>query len=143
VQHFANNMSDTFTNYNGVTKSLNPAVNAPSRVEVPRKTIQPSSQLKRGRAAKQDNASTKRQRKERNIQSSKSVNESQPSVDGHRVDIVHPQTSTHVHNLDVAGTSERPVSIVPVNQEDFHGVHEISINYTSSIELYVVTFYLT
>jgi hypothetical protein len=35
LQHFANNLPDAFTDYNGVTKSLNPAVNAPSRVEVP------------------------------------------------------------------------------------------------------------
>ena len=84
------------------------------------------------RAAKQDNASTKRQRKERNIRSSKSVNESQPPVDGHQVDTVHPQTSTHVHYSDVAGTTEHPISTLPVNQEDFHGVQEISINYTTS-----------
>jgi hypothetical protein len=89
LQHFANNLPDAFTDYNGVTKSLNPAVIAPSRVEVPRKTIQPSSQPKRVRAAKQDKASTKRQRKERNIRSSKSVNESQQLVDGHQVDTVH------------------------------------------------------
>jgi hypothetical protein len=30
LQHFANNLSDAFTDYNGVTKSLNPAVNAPN-----------------------------------------------------------------------------------------------------------------
>jgi hypothetical protein len=52
------------------------------------------------------------------------------------VDTVHPQTSTHVHNSDAAGTSEHLVSTLPVNQEDFHGVHEISINYTSFGELY-------
>jgi hypothetical protein len=76
LQHFANNLPDAFTDYNGVTKSLNPAVNAPSRVEVPRKTIQPPSQPIRGRVAKRDNASNKRQRKGRNTRSSKSVNES-------------------------------------------------------------------
>jgi hypothetical protein len=52
LQHFANNLPDAFTDYNGVTKSLNLAVNAPSRVEVPRKIIQTSSQPKRRRAAK-------------------------------------------------------------------------------------------
>jgi hypothetical protein len=64
-----------------VSKSLNPAVNAPSRVEEEK----PFNHLlnRRGGDAKQDNASTKRQRKERNIRSSKSVNESQPPVDGH------------------------------------------------------------
>jgi hypothetical protein len=70
------------------------------------------------------------------IQGVTSVNESQPPIDGHQVDIVHPQTSTHVHNSDAVGTSEHPVSTLPVNQEDFHGVQEISINYTSSGELY-------
>jgi hypothetical protein len=52
LQHFANNFPDAFTDYNGITKSLNPVVNAPSRVDVPRKTIQLTSQLRRGRAAK-------------------------------------------------------------------------------------------
>jgi hypothetical protein len=52
------------------------------------------------------------------------------------VDTVHPQTSTHVHNSDVAGTSKHLVSTLHVNQEDFHGVQEISINYTISGELY-------
>jgi hypothetical protein len=50
------------------------------------------------------------------------------------VDIVHPQTSTQVHILDV--TSEHLESILPMNQEDFHGVQEISINYSSSGKLY-------
>jgi hypothetical protein len=136
LQHFANNLPDAFTDYNGVTKSLNHVVYAPSRVEVPRKTIQPSSQPKRGRDAKQDNASTKRPRKERNICSSKTVNESQPSIDGHQVDIVHPQASTQVHISDVVGTLERPESNLPMNLEEFHGVQEISINYTRSGKLY-------
>jgi hypothetical protein len=52
------------------------------------------------------------------------------------VDTVHPQTSTIVHNSDVAGTSEHPEPILPMNQEELHGVQEISINYTSSGELY-------
>jgi hypothetical protein len=132
---FANNLPDVFTDYNGVTKSLNPTINVPSQVGVPRKTIQPSSQLKRGRVTKHDNASTKHPRKERSIRSSKSVDDSQPPVDGHRVDIVHPQANTQVHISDVAGTSERPKYNLPVNQEDFQR-EEISINYTSSRKLY-------
>jgi hypothetical protein len=67
LQHFANNLPNVFTEYNGVTKSLNLVVNVPGQVEVPRKTIQSSSQLKRGRDAKQDNASNKRSMTEKNM----------------------------------------------------------------------------
>jgi hypothetical protein len=35
LQQIASNLLDVFTDYKGVTKSLNPAVNAPCRVEVP------------------------------------------------------------------------------------------------------------
>jgi hypothetical protein len=48
LQQIASNLPDAFTNYKGVTKSLNHAVNAPCRVEVPIKTTPP---LKRGRAS--------------------------------------------------------------------------------------------
>jgi hypothetical protein len=51
------------------------------------------------------------------------------------VDIVHPQTNTQVHISDVGSTSEHPKSNLHMNQEDFHGVHEIYINYTSSGKL--------
>jgi hypothetical protein len=37
LQQIASNLPDAFTDYKGVIKSLNPAVNAPCRVEVPRK----------------------------------------------------------------------------------------------------------
>ena len=40
LQHIANNLSDTFTNTKGVTKSSFPARNAPERIELPNKTIQ-------------------------------------------------------------------------------------------------------
>jgi hypothetical protein len=41
LQQIASNMSDAFTDYKDVTKSLNPAVNAPCQVEVPIKTTPP------------------------------------------------------------------------------------------------------
>jgi hypothetical protein len=41
LQNVANNLSDVFTDYKGVTKSCNHTVNAPKRVEVPKKTTQP------------------------------------------------------------------------------------------------------
>ena len=42
-------MSDAFTNFKGVTKSQNPAVNVPERVEIPIKVTQLPNQNKRGR----------------------------------------------------------------------------------------------
>jgi hypothetical protein len=41
-------LPDAFTDYNGVMKSWNPAVNAPKRVEVPKKTTLAPSAKKRG-----------------------------------------------------------------------------------------------
>jgi hypothetical protein len=40
LHHIASNMPDAFNDYKGVTKSLNPAINAPNQVEEPIKTIQ-------------------------------------------------------------------------------------------------------
>ena len=52
------------------------------------------------------------------------------------MDTVHPQTSSQVHTIDDAGTSEQTESPVLRNHEELHGVQEISINYTSYGELY-------
>jgi hypothetical protein len=41
LQQIASNLSDVFTDYKGVTKSLNLAVNTPYRVEIPIKTTPP------------------------------------------------------------------------------------------------------
>jgi hypothetical protein len=57
LHQIASKLSDVFTDYKGVMKSLNPAVNAPCRVEVPIKITQPP---KRGRASQQGDASNKR-----------------------------------------------------------------------------------
>jgi hypothetical protein len=84
-----------------------------------------------------DNAPKGRQRKERNSNSSKSVNASKPMVDGHQVDtVVHPQSGSQARTNDDARTSEHPDSLVMGNHDEINGVQEISINYTSSGELY-------
>jgi hypothetical protein len=61
-------------------------------MEVPKKTIQTSSIMKRGRATmtKKDNASSKRYRKEKTRHLQKAVNVGQPMVDRHLVDINMP-----------------------------------------------------
>jgi hypothetical protein len=41
LQQIASNLPDTFTDYNCVTKSFNPAINAPCPVEVSIKTTPP------------------------------------------------------------------------------------------------------
>ena len=86
LQHIANNLPETFIDYKGVTKSSYPARNAPERVEVPIKTIQPPLPKKRGRstAAPKDNATSKRSRIS-SAKSSKSVNPSQPQVGRHPI----------------------------------------------------------
>ena len=54
LQHLANNLPDSFTDLKGVTKSLNPARNAPERVEVPIKTTQLPIPKKRGSSTASD-----------------------------------------------------------------------------------------
>jgi hypothetical protein len=57
LQNVANSLIDEFTDYKDVTKYWNRTVNAPERVEVPKKTIQAPSIMKRERSAitKKDN----------------------------------------------------------------------------------------
>jgi hypothetical protein len=68
-------------------------VNTPGRVEVPKKTIQAPSIVKRGGGGgeaaqtKKDNAPNKRPRKEKMSHLQKIINVSQPVVDRHLVDI--------------------------------------------------------
>jgi hypothetical protein len=90
LQHIANNLPDLFTDYKGVIKSYNPAINAPKKVEVPTKTTQAPIQNKRGRstAIKQDSDPRKQQRKQRKKPSEK-VNVNQPSVDNHQMGSLH------------------------------------------------------
>jgi hypothetical protein len=120
LQHIAINLPDVFTDYKGVTKSLNPIVNAPCRVEVSIKTTPPS---KRGRASQQKDASNKHLKTTRKTSSSKKVNASLPKVDGHQVNMINPQHSLHMHTIEQAGGSEDPDSLVLGNHDEFHGVH--------------------
>jgi hypothetical protein len=94
LQNVANNLRDAFSGYKGVTKSWNPAINVPKRVEVHKKTTQVPSVVKRGKEAqtKKDNAPNKRPRKEKTVPLQKTVTMSQPVVDRHLIDI--PQSST-------------------------------------------------
>jgi hypothetical protein len=64
-------------------------VNAPERVEVPKKTTRASSVVKRGRVAetKKDNTPNKRPRKEKTRPLQKTVNVTPHVVDRHLVDI--------------------------------------------------------
>jgi hypothetical protein len=49
--------------------------------------------------------------------------------------VINPRLSPHVHTAEQAGGSEDPDSLVLGNHDEFYGVREISINYTSSGEL--------
>jgi hypothetical protein len=49
--------------------------------------------------------------------------------------MINPRPRPHVHTTEQAGGSEDPDSLVLGNHDEFHGVQEISINYTSSGEL--------
>jgi hypothetical protein len=97
LQNIANNLPDAFTDYKSVTKSWNPTVNVPERVQVPKKTTHAPSVVKRGGGVaqtKKDKALNKRPRKEKMMPFQKIVNVSQPRIDRHIVDI--PQSSTQV-----------------------------------------------
>jgi hypothetical protein len=72
----------------------------------------------------------------RKISSSKTVNASQPKVDGHQVDTINPRPRPHVHTIEKVRGSEDLDSLILENHDKFHGVQEISINYTSPGELF-------
>jgi hypothetical protein len=137
LQNVANNLRDAFSGYKGVTKSWNPTVNVPKRVEVHKKTTQVPSVVKRGKEAqtKKDNTPNKRPRKEKMMPLQNTVNVSQHVVDRHLVDI--PQSSTQVrYRKESASTSENLDALVLGNHEASTGIQVIFINYTSSEELY-------
>jgi hypothetical protein len=71
----------------------------------------------------------------RKTSSSKKINASQPKVDGHQVDMINLRPNPHVHSVEQAGGSKDPDSLILENHDEFHGVQEISINYTSFEEL--------
>jgi hypothetical protein len=113
LQNITNNLPDAFTDYKCVTKSGNSAINAPERVEVPKKITQARSVVKRGRVAqtKKDKTPNERPRKEKMRPLQKTVNVNQPGVDRHHVDI--PQSSTQArYRKESASTSENPDALV-------------------------------
>jgi hypothetical protein len=82
-------------------------------VEVPKKTTQAPSIVKRGRVAqtKKDNAPNKHLRKEKMRPLQKIVNVSQPVVDRHLVDI--PQSSAQVrYRNENASMSKNPDALI-------------------------------
>jgi hypothetical protein len=106
-------------------------------VKVPKKITHNPSVVKRRRVAqtKKDNTLNKRPRKEKMRPLQKIVNVSQPVVARHPVDT--PQSSTQSrHRKESASMSENPDALVLENHETSTGMQEISINYTSSREVY-------
>jgi hypothetical protein len=97
-------------------------VNAPERVEVPKKTTQAPSAVKRERVAqtKKDKAPNKRPRKEKTRPLQKTMNVSQRVVDRHLVDI--PQSSTQAcYRNENASTSKNPDALILGNHETSTG----------------------
>jgi hypothetical protein len=137
-QNVANNLLDTLTDYKGVTKSRNPKVNAPERMEIWKKTIQSPFVMKKGATiTKNDNASNNCPRKEKTMHLQNTVNVSQHVVDRHLVNINMPQSSTQAHYMNEStNTSENSDTIILGNHEESNGMEEISINYTNSGEVY-------
>jgi hypothetical protein len=130
-------LPDTFIDYKCVTKSWNHAVNTSKRVEVSKKITQAPSIVNRGRVAqiKKDNTLNKRPRKEKMRSLQKTVNVSQPMAHRHLVDI--PQSSTQArYRKENSSTSKNPDALVLGNHETSTVIQEISINYTSSGEVY-------
>jgi hypothetical protein len=112
-------------------------VNTPERVEVPKKTTQAPSVMKRGRVAqsKKDNTPNNHPRKEKMIPLQKTVNLSQPVVDRHLVDISQSSIQARCEKEN-ASMSQNPDDLILENYKTSMGIQEISINYTSSREVY-------
>jgi hypothetical protein len=84
-------------------------VNAPERVEVPKKTTQTPYVVKRGRVSqtKKDKAPNKHPRKEKTGPLQKTVNMSQPRVDRRLVDIPQSSTQARYRNENVSNADTR------------------------------------
>jgi len=138
LQNIANNLPEVFTDYKGVTKSHNPAVNVPERVEVPTQNL--PNQNKSGRNTVTKDKPPRKPRKP----TSKMVNANQHHVDRHQLDIVNPnnmdiQQIYHIPSINArtntsARTSEDPDSNSLGNIEESQRVNEISPNYIDSGE---------
>jgi hypothetical protein len=113
-------------------------VNAPERVEVPKKTTPSPSTKKSGRAetTRKDTASEKRPRKEKINAPRKSKKVIRPEVERHHKNANDPQFSSQAHYTNETRISEIPGNLVLGNHEASKGIEEISINYTSSEEVY-------
>jgi hypothetical protein len=94
--------------------------------------------MKRGTTIiKKDNASNKRTRKEKTMSLQKIVNVDQPVVDRHLVDINMPQSSTQAYYINEnSSILENTDILILRNHKESNGIEEISINYTSSGEVY-------
>nr|AAX96389.1 retrotransposon protein, putative, Ty1-copia sub-class [Oryza sativa Japonica Group]ABA91905.1 retrotransposon protein, putative, Ty1-copia subclass [Oryza sativa Japonica Group] len=125
-----NNLPNSFTVSKSVTKSYIPARNVPERIEVPNKTIQLPSSKESGRSTANSRKRTRKQRRE----SSDRVNETQPQVERHQVDLSIPLPTSTVHSISDDGTLECPDAVILGNTEPSTGVYEISINYVESGE---------
>jgi hypothetical protein len=92
LQNAINILPDAFIDYKGVIKSWNHVVNAPERVELPKKTTQTPSTKKRGRVEtiRNDNASEKRTRKEKTKALRKTKKVIQPEVERHHKNANNP-----------------------------------------------------
>jgi hypothetical protein len=93
--------------------------------------------VKRGRVAqiKKDTTPNKRSRREKMRPLQKTVNVSQPMVNRHLVDIQQSSTQSCYRNK-YASTSENLDALVLENHEASMEIQEISMNYTSSGEMY-------
>jgi hypothetical protein len=100
------------------------------RIEVPSKTIQLPFSKESGRSTPN---SRKRTRKERD-EPLGTVNETQPQVERHRVDLHNPPPTSTVHSISDDGTLESPGTIELGNIKPSFGVNEICINYVDSGE---------
>jgi hypothetical protein len=108
------------------------------RVELPKKTTQAPSIMKRWRVAttKKDITLCKQPRKEKTRALQKTMNVSQHVVERYRVDIDDQQSSSQARYISEAGTSENSDDLVLGNHEMSNGIHEFFINYASSREVY-------
>jgi hypothetical protein len=92
-------------------------------VNVPKKTTQAPSIVKRGRVAqtKKDKASNKCPRKENTMPLQKTVNVSQPRVDRHLMNISQSSTQVRYRHKN-ASTMKNPDALVSGNHEASTGI---------------------
>jgi hypothetical protein len=111
-------------------------INAPERVEVPKKTTHAPSVVKRGVAqTKKDKTPNKHPRKEKMIPLQKTVNVSQPRV-VYTLWIFHNLALKHAIEMRMLAYQKNHDALVLGNHEASTGMQEISINYTSFEEVY-------